>query len=44
VFGSIYPVELVMVVLALAFVPYVLLRGVANRVMRWRLARQGIRT
>ena len=44
VFGWVYPVELVIVVLALAFVPYVLIRGVANRVMRRRLVRQGIRT
>jgi Ca2+/Na+ antiporter len=31
VFGRIYPGELIVVVLLLAFVPYVLFRGPANR-------------
>lgn len=44
VFRWIYPVELVVVVLALAFVPYLLIRGVANRVTRRHLVRRGIRT
>ena len=34
VFGWIYPIELVVVVLTLAFVPYLLLRGPVNRVAR----------
>jgi hypothetical protein len=34
VFGWIYPLELVVVVLTLAFVPYLLLRGPVNRVAR----------
>jgi hypothetical protein len=44
VFGWIYPVELLIVVLALAFVPYVLIRGVANRMTRRWLVRRGIGT
>jgi hypothetical protein len=43
VFGWLYLGELVIVVLALAFVPYMVIRGMANRVMRWRLVRRGIR-
>lgn len=34
VFGRLYPVELVIVVLALAFLPYFLLRGPINRIAR----------
>lgn len=44
VFGWIYPIELVVVVLTLAFVPYMLIRGVANRVIRRILARRSLRT
>jgi hypothetical protein len=44
VFGWIYPVELLIVVLTLAFVPYVLIRGVANRMTRRWLVRRGIGT
>ena len=36
VFGWVYPGELVAVVLTLAFVPYVLVRGPVNRIVRWR--------
>ena len=35
VFRWIYPLELIVVALGLAFVPYLLLRGPANRVARW---------
>ena len=34
VFGLIHPVEMIVVVLALAFIPYVLLRGPFNRIAR----------
>jgi hypothetical protein len=34
VFGRIYPLEVVLVVLSLAFVPYLLLRGPFNRIAR----------
>jgi hypothetical protein len=34
VFRWVYPVELVIVVLALAFLPYLLLRGPINRLTR----------
>ena len=34
VFGTIYPFELVVIVLALAFLPYVIVRGPINRIAR----------
>ena len=34
VFGRIHPLEMIVVVLALAFIPYVLLRGPFNRIAR----------
>lgn len=34
VFGFIHPLEMIVVVLALAFIPYVLLRGPFNRIAR----------
>ena len=40
VFKHLYPLELVVVVLLLAFVPYLLLRGPINRLTRRWLARQ----
>ena len=33
-----YPVEAVIIALVLAFVPYVILRGIVHRVARWRRA------
>lgn len=40
VFGTVHPVELVVVVIVLAFVPYVLMRGPANRLAKmWMLRR-----
>jgi hypothetical protein len=39
VFGRFYPVELINVVLLLAVVPYVLWRGVLNRLLRPRVGR-----
>jgi hypothetical protein len=41
VFGWIYPGELVITVLVLAFVPYLLLRGPVNRLARWWQHRAG---
>ncbi len=38
VFRRIYPLELVIVVLSLAFIPYLLLRGPVNRLARYRVA------
>ncbi len=38
VFRRIYPLELVIVVLSLAFMPYLLLRGPVNRLARYRTA------
>jgi hypothetical protein len=35
VFKAIRPVQLVVVVLGLAFVPYLILRGPINRIARW---------
>ncbi len=35
VFRHFYPIELVIIVLSLAFVPYVLLRGPVNRILQW---------
>jgi hypothetical protein len=35
VFRRVYPLQLVIVVLTLAFVPYLLVRGPANRIARW---------
>ena len=40
VFRWIHPVQLVVVVLGLAFVPYVLLRGPIGRIAQWRRSRQ----
>lgn len=40
VFGAIYPFELVVIVLALAFVPYVLARGPINRIARAWMTRR----
>jgi hypothetical protein len=40
VFRWIYPMELVIVVLLLAFVPYLFLRGPVNRVARWWTGRK----
>jgi hypothetical protein len=34
-FRSFYPVEMLIVVFALAFVPYLLARGPADRIARW---------
>jgi len=34
VFGTVYPLELIVVALLLAFVPYLLLRGPVNRIAR----------
>ena len=40
VLGTIYPFELIVIVLALAFVPYVLARGPINRIARaWMMRR-----
>jgi hypothetical protein len=40
VLGTIYPFELVVIVLALAFVPYVLARGPINRIAKaWMMRR-----
>ena len=45
VFRRIHPLELVVVVLALAFLPYVLLRGPVNRIARhWVHSRQSAAT
>jgi len=42
VFGTLYPFELIVIVLALAFVPYVLARGPINRIARaWITRRVG---
>lgn len=35
VFRRFYPIELIIIVLALAFVPYLLLRGPVNRIAHW---------
>jgi hypothetical protein len=40
VFHWIYPIQLVVIVLALAFVPYVLLRGPINRIARAWITRR----
>jgi hypothetical protein len=40
VFHWIYPIQLVVIVLALAFVPYVLLRGPINRIARAWMTRK----
>jgi len=37
VFGTFYPVEALIIALAIAFVPYLLLRGPIARIARWRL-------
>jgi hypothetical protein len=42
VFRWLYPIELVIVVLMLAFVPYMLVRGIANRVVRRQLGKRGV--
>lgn len=34
-FGKIYPVEAIIVAIALAFVPYLLVRGPVDRITRW---------
>jgi hypothetical protein len=44
VFRWVYPVELLIVVLVLAFLPYVIGRGLANRLLRRRLSPQGSRS
>ena len=45
VFRRIHPLELVVVVLALAFLPYVLLRGPINRIARhWVHSRRSAAT
>jgi hypothetical protein len=36
VFGRIHPLQLIVIVLFLAFVPYLLFRGPFNRLARWR--------
>jgi hypothetical protein len=41
VFRWVYPVELLIVVFVLAFVPYMFMRGLANRITRRRLGTQG---
>ena len=40
VFRRIYPLELIVIVLLLAFVPYLLVRGPANRIARWLASRR----
>lgn len=40
VFGWVHPLELIVVVLALAFVPYLLVRGPVNRIARWWMGRR----
>lgn len=40
VFGTIHPFELVVIVLALAFVPYVIFRGPINRIARAWMTRR----
>ena len=40
VLGTIYPFELIVIVLALAFVPYVLARGPINRIARAWITRR----
>jgi len=40
VFGRVYPFELVIIVVALAFVPYVMFRGPANRIARAWMTRK----
>jgi hypothetical protein len=40
VFGWVYPVELIVVVLLLAFVPYLLMRGPVNRIAKFRMLRR----
>jgi len=37
-FGTFYPVEALLIALALAFVPYLLLRGPIERIARWWLS------
>jgi hypothetical protein len=37
VLGTFYPLEAVIIVLLLAFVPYLLMRGLAERIARWWL-------
>ena len=44
VFRWVYPVELLIVVVVLAFVPYMFMRGLANRITRRRLRPQGSRS
>jgi hypothetical protein len=36
VFGTFYPVEALIIVLVLAFIPYLLIRGPVARIARWR--------
>jgi hypothetical protein len=43
VFRWVYPIELLSVVLVLAFLPYVIVRGLANRIVRGRMSPQGSR-
>jgi uncharacterized protein YhhL (DUF1145 family) len=35
VFNAFYPYEALIVALLLAFVPYLLIRGIASRILRW---------
>jgi hypothetical protein len=39
VFRCVYRFQVIVVVLLLAFVPYLLVRGAANRIARWRKRR-----
>jgi hypothetical protein len=40
IFHRVYPLELIVIVLALAFVPYVILRGPINRIVRAWMTRR----
>ena len=44
VLKAFYPLELILVVFFLCFLPYLLLRGPFARIARWRLARQPARS
>jgi hypothetical protein len=40
-FNTFYPVEALIIAIALAFIPYLLLRGPATRIARWWMGRKG---
>jgi hypothetical protein len=42
VLRTFYPIEALIIVLLLAFLPYVLTRGVVNRILRYRYDRRGV--